>query len=56
MTKEIAIKLFQDQSVRVEWDNNQEIYLFLNIPSGTAIIFTLVIIFGVLCVGRYFLT
>ena len=24
MTKETAIKLFQDQRVRVEWDNEQE--------------------------------
>ncbi len=28
MTKETAIKLFQDQSVRVVWDSNQEKWLF----------------------------
>lgn len=28
MTKETAIKLFQDQSVRVEWDNDQEKWFF----------------------------
>jgi len=28
MTKETAIKLFQDQSVRVEWDSNEEKWYF----------------------------
>ncbi|MDD2636755.1 MAG: hypothetical protein PHW82_14785, partial [Bacteroidales bacterium] len=28
MTKETAIKLFQDQRVRVEWDNDQEKWFF----------------------------
>ena len=28
MTKEAAIKLFQDHRVRVEWDNDQEKWLF----------------------------
>ena len=28
MTKENAIKLFQDQRVRVEWDNEQEKWFF----------------------------
>ena len=28
MTKETAIKLFEDPRVRVEWDNNQEKWYF----------------------------
>ena len=28
MTKETAIKLFQDQRVRVEWDSEQEKWYF----------------------------
>ena len=28
MTKKTAIELFQDQKVRVEWDNNQEKWYF----------------------------